>query len=97
MTVGVGVGVEGWSSGVLRACLPERAVRDDNLDHVRDLQFGGTDTPDNLQWLERSANRAVGAQSKVHRERFVYVPTKNKRKFTPNSLVSKVSLEVGGR
>lgn len=95
MTVGVGVG--GWSSGVLRACLPERAVRDDNLDHVRDLQFGGTDPGDDPQWLERSANREVGAQSEVHRGRFDYVPTKGSRKMTPKSHVSKVSLEVGGR
>ncbi len=49
---------------------------------------------DNLQWLERSANRAVGAQSKVHRERFDYVPTKGDQKMTPKSRVRKVSLEV---
>ena len=72
-----------------------RAMRDYDLDHVRDLQFGGTDTADNLQWLERSANRAVGAQSKVHRERFDYETSKDADAFDEKSRVSKVSLKVG--
>ncbi|MDO4239241.1 MAG: HNH endonuclease signature motif containing protein [Micrococcus sp.] len=72
-----------------------RAMRDYDLDHVRDLQFGGTDTADNLQWLERSANRAVGAQSKVHRERFDYETSEDADAFDEKSRVSKVSLKVG--
>lgn len=42
----------------------ERAVRAAmkgfDLDHARDLQLGGRDAHENLQWLEKSANRSAG-------------------------------------
>lgn len=33
-----------------------------DLDHKTDLQLGGVDHKVNMQWLDRSVNRSVGAQ-----------------------------------
>lgn len=35
-----------------------------DLDHRRDIQYGGTDTIDNQQWFDRSMNRSLGAQGR---------------------------------
>jgi hypothetical protein len=44
----------------------ERVMREElsgfDLDHKVDLQVGGKDTGKNMQWLEKSVNRSVGAQ-----------------------------------
>jgi hypothetical protein len=33
-----------------------------DVDHTHELQLGGSDTPGNLQFLDRSVNRSIGAQ-----------------------------------
>jgi 5-methylcytosine-specific restriction endonuclease McrA len=33
-----------------------------DVDHVHELQLGGSDVSDNLQFLDRSVNRSIGAQ-----------------------------------
>lgn len=44
--------------GILR-----RELKQYDLDHTRDLQVGGTDDyRENMQWLDHSVNRSVGAQ-----------------------------------
>ena len=67
------------------------AMRGYDLDHVRDLQFGGEDASDNLQWVERSENRPVGAQAKVHRMKFDYDRAQNLEFMDEQSRVDMVS------
>lgn len=56
----------------------ERAVRAAmkgfDLDHARDLQLGGKDEAENLQWLDKSANRSAGSQVRHHRDKYGYSP-----------------------
>ena len=47
-------------------------LRKYDLDHTRDLQVGGLDDAEsNMQWLERSVNRSVGAQLRNQGRRVV--------------------------
>ena len=46
------------------------------LDRPRDVQVGGMDDPrTNMQWLERSVNRSVGAQLRDQGRRNVRSPS----------------------
>lgn len=67
------------------------AMRGYDRDHVRDLQFGGKDALNNLQWLERSENRSVGAQAKVHRMKYGYVQVEDLDPLNDKSRVNMVS------
>ena len=67
------------------------AMRGYDLDHVRDLQFGGKDALNNLQWLERSANRSVGAQAKAHRMKYGYVQVEDLDSLNDKSRINMVS------
>jgi uncharacterized protein YheU (UPF0270 family) len=37
----------------------------EDADHSLDLQFGGTDTGDNIQSLDQTVNRSIGSQGKI--------------------------------
>ncbi len=69
------------------------AMRGYDLDHVRDLQFGGKDASDNLQWVESSANRSVGAQAKAHQIKYEYTVSKANGRWKPGSRIHNVTLE----
>ncbi|WP_180537305.1 HNH endonuclease signature motif containing protein [Micrococcus luteus] len=74
----------------------ERAIRDAlekyDLDHKRDLQLGGKDAASNLQWLDQSANRSVGAQVKNHKDRYNYRVAKDIFRVNPRDRIDDVFL-----
>ncbi|MCB4208545.1 HNH endonuclease signature motif containing protein [Arthrobacter sp. UM1] len=44
-----------------------------DLDHKRELQLGGKDSMENMQWLHKTVNRSFGAQIRLERARGEFV------------------------
>lgn len=71
-----------------------KAMKQFDLDHKRDLQLGGKDEAENLQWLDKSANRSAGSQVRHHRDKYGYESAERLQELDDRSRIDEVILGV---